>query len=193
MLKKNRSSESSEGDSRGMKASKVQSALPIVKQVPSYSAEQLNVIFVVNVILKMGIPIFMADDKGFREWLAMSNPRFQLKHRTSISSLLKQISAVSLNKLKEEIKVAMTDGSKLALAVDAWTGRNHTKYLGVIGYWIIKWQLKDGTAKNKWQKTESPILSQGLSWQVGARTAASIVSPPRAHGSSGLVLRPRQN
>ncbi len=52
MLKKKRRSESSEGDSRGMKASKVQSALPVVKRVSSYSVEQLNVIFVVNVILK---------------------------------------------------------------------------------------------------------------------------------------------
>jgi hypothetical protein len=67
----------------------------------------------------MGLPVFMADTKGFREWLAMLNPRFQLKYRTSISSLLKQISAVSFDKLKEEMKAAMTDGSKLALAVDA--------------------------------------------------------------------------
>jgi hypothetical protein len=66
MLYKKRSSESSEGDSRGIKASKVQSALPVVKQMPSYSAEQLNVIFVVNVILRMGLPIFMADSKGFQ-------------------------------------------------------------------------------------------------------------------------------
>ncbi len=85
MLMKKRSSESFEGDSQGMKAGKVQSALP-VKQVPSYSAEQLNVIFVVNVILKMGLPIFMADDKVFLEWLAMLNPRFQFKYRTSLSS-----------------------------------------------------------------------------------------------------------
>ncbi len=49
MLKKKRSSESSYGDFRGMKASKVQYALPVVKQVPTYSVELLNVIFVVNV------------------------------------------------------------------------------------------------------------------------------------------------
>jgi hypothetical protein len=29
------------------------------------------VIFVVDVILKMGIPVFMADNEGFREWLGM--------------------------------------------------------------------------------------------------------------------------
>ncbi len=46
MLKKKRSSESSEGGSRGVEASKVHSALPVVKQVPSYRAEQLNVVFV---------------------------------------------------------------------------------------------------------------------------------------------------
>ncbi len=50
----------------------------------------------------------------------------------------------SFDKLKDEIKAALTDGSKLALAVDAWTGINHTKYLGVIAYWIMQWQLKDG-------------------------------------------------
>ena len=55
-----------------------------------------------------------------------------LKHRKSLSSLLKQIAAASFDKLKDEIKAALTDGSKLALAVDAWTGVNHTKYLGVI-------------------------------------------------------------
>ncbi len=69
LLKKKCGSESSEGNFRGMKASKVQSALAVVKQVLSYSAEQLNVIFIVNIILKMGLPVFMADDKGFREWL----------------------------------------------------------------------------------------------------------------------------
>ncbi len=41
---------------------------------------------------------------------------------SGVSSLLKQVSSVSFNKLKEEIKVAITEGSKLALAVDAWTG-----------------------------------------------------------------------
>jgi hypothetical protein len=50
-----------------------------------------------------------------------------LKHRKSLSSLLKQIAAASFDKLKDEIKAALTDGSKLALAVDAWTGVNHTK------------------------------------------------------------------
>jgi hypothetical protein len=78
----------------------------------------------------------------------MLNPRFQknvLKHRTSLSSWLKQVSAISFNKLKEQIKVAMTDGSKLALAGDAWTGRSHTKYLGIIGNWINWWQLSAAT------------------------------------------------
>jgi hypothetical protein len=46
---------------------------------------------------------------------------------------------VSFNNLKEEIKVVMTDGSKLALAVDAGTGRTHAKYLGIIGNWMNKW------------------------------------------------------
>jgi hypothetical protein len=46
-----------------------------------------------------------------------------LKHRKSLSSLLKKIAPASFDKLKEEIKSALTDGSKVALAVDAWTGR----------------------------------------------------------------------
>ncbi len=45
----------------------------------------------------------------------------------SLSSLLKQIAAASFDKLKDEMKAALPDGSKLALAVDAWTGVNHTK------------------------------------------------------------------
>ncbi len=76
----------------------------------------------------------MADNEGFREWLAMGD----LKHMTSLSSLLMQVSAGPFNKLKEEIKVAITDGSKLALAVEAWTGRNQTKYLRIIESWIKK-------------------------------------------------------
>ena len=47
-----------------------------------------------------------------------------LKHRKSLSSLLKQIAAASFDKLKDEIKAALTDGSKMALDVDAWTGVN---------------------------------------------------------------------
>ena len=57
---------------------------------------------------------------------------------------MKQIAAASFDKMKDEIKAALANGSKLALSIDAWTGRNHTKYLGVIGSWILDWQLKDG-------------------------------------------------
>ena len=85
LQKKRRSAESSESDSRGIKVSKVQSALPVVRHMQSQSQEQLNVIFVVNVILKMGLPIFMADNEGFRAWLARLNPKFQLKHKKSLS------------------------------------------------------------------------------------------------------------
>ncbi len=74
LQKKKRSAESSESDSRGIKVSKVQSALPVVRHMQSQSQEQLNVIFVVNIILEMGLPVFMADDEGFRAWLAMLNP-----------------------------------------------------------------------------------------------------------------------
>ncbi len=51
----------------------MQSALPVVRQGQGQSQEQLNVVFVVNVILKMGLPVFMADDDGFRSRLAMLN------------------------------------------------------------------------------------------------------------------------
>ena len=57
---KKRSAESSESDPRGSKASKV-------CRLSSQSQEQLNVIFVVNVILKMVLPVFMADYEGFRK------------------------------------------------------------------------------------------------------------------------------
>ena len=67
LQKKKRSAESSESDTRGSKASKVQTALPIVRQMQNQSQEQLNVIFVDNVILKMGLPVFMADNEGFRK------------------------------------------------------------------------------------------------------------------------------
>jgi hypothetical protein len=35
---------------------------------------RLNVIFVLNVILKMGLPVCMADNEGFRKCLAMLDP-----------------------------------------------------------------------------------------------------------------------
>ena len=85
--KMKRSAGSSIADSGPSKAARVQSALPVVRQGQSQSQEQLNVVFVVNVILKMGLPVFMADNDGFRSWLAMLNPKFQLKHRTSVSLL----------------------------------------------------------------------------------------------------------
>jgi hypothetical protein len=49
----------------------------------------------------------------------MLNPRFQLNFDVSLI-IVQQISAASFNKLEEEIKFV----SKLALAVEAWTGRN---------------------------------------------------------------------
>jgi hypothetical protein len=40
------------------------SALPVARQGGSQSQEQLNVVFVVNAILKMGFPVSMADNDG---------------------------------------------------------------------------------------------------------------------------------
>jgi hypothetical protein len=44
---------------------------------------------------------------------------------------LKLIAVASFDKMKEEIKVAMADDSKLVLAIDAWTGgsRMHLAFL----------------------------------------------------------------
>ena len=84
IMKQKRTSESlgSASESRVVKSPKtVQSALSVVLQAQSQSQEQLNVIFVVNVVLKIGLPVFMADNEGFRQLLAMLNPKFQLKHR----------------------------------------------------------------------------------------------------------------
>ena len=78
------------------------------------------------------------------ETLGMLNPKFQLMHITLIASWLKRIAAASFDKLKQEIKAPLSNGSKVALALDAWTARNHTKYIGVIGYWVNQWQLTDG-------------------------------------------------
>ena len=86
IMKQKRTSESlgSANESRAMKSPKtVQSALSVVRQAQNQSQEQLNLIFVVNVVLKMGLPVFMADNEGFRQWLAMLNPKFQLNHRKS--------------------------------------------------------------------------------------------------------------
>ena len=47
-------------------------------------------------------------------------------------------------------------------------------------------------ARNKWQKTDSLTLSQGLSCQDLKHPAPAIISPPRAQASSRLLLRPRQ-
>ena len=62
-------SSGSASESRVVKAKTVQSALPVVRQMKNQSQAQLNVIFVVYVILKMGLPVFVADNEGFREWM----------------------------------------------------------------------------------------------------------------------------
>jgi hypothetical protein len=67
-------------DSVPSKAAKVQSALMVVRQGQSQSLEQLNVFFVVSVILKLGLPVFMADNVLMMDsahGLAMLNPKFQ--------------------------------------------------------------------------------------------------------------------
>ena len=83
-VKMKHSAESSESESRGSKAPRLQSSLPVVRpwQLQSQSQDQLNMVFVGNVVMKMGLPLFMADNEGFREWLAMLNPKFQ--HRKSL-------------------------------------------------------------------------------------------------------------
>ena len=52
-LKAKRNTESPESESWGIKIQKVQSALPVVRRMQSQSQEQLNIIFVVDIILKM--------------------------------------------------------------------------------------------------------------------------------------------
>jgi hypothetical protein len=68
----------SASESRVMKYPKtMQSAFTVVRQAQNQSQEQLNLICVVNVVLKMGLPVFMSDTEGFLLWLAMLNPKFQ--------------------------------------------------------------------------------------------------------------------
>ena len=87
LLKKRRSAESSEGDSRGKG-----------KQSASDSTCRCD-LFLVNVILKMGLSVFvwlvMKDSD-----IAMLNPKFE-SHR-NLSSMLKQISSASFDKTKHE-------------------------------------------------------------------------------------------
>jgi hypothetical protein len=149
--------------------------------VQSQSQEQLNVIFVVDVILKMGLPVFMADNAGFLEWLAMLNPKIQLKHRKSLSSLLKQIAAALFDQLKVEIKAALTDGSKLALAVDAWTGVNHTQYLEV------RFKNKAIWVQHKKQMGEDGFMNLVTRYRLlvsGMHAAVAVVSPPQLASST---------
>jgi hypothetical protein len=61
LQKMKRSAGSSNIDSGPSNAARVQSALPVVRQGQSQSQELLNVFFIVNVILKMGLPVSMAD------------------------------------------------------------------------------------------------------------------------------------
>ena len=84
LLKMKCSAESSESESRGSKAPRLQSSLPVVRpwQLQSQSQDQLNMVFVCNVVMKMGLPLFMADIEGFLEWLAMLNPKFQHRKRS---------------------------------------------------------------------------------------------------------------
>ncbi len=144
------------------KSARVQSALPVVLQGQSKSQERLKVVFVVNVILKMGLPVLMADNDGFRSWLAMLNPKFQLKHRTSVSLLVKQIATASFEKLKDKIQATISDGSNFALTMDAWTARNHTRYLGLMLSWISsEWKLEDGLLGLKGYDPDTEGLHSG--------------------------------
>jgi hypothetical protein len=65
LQKKKRSAESSESDSRDVRTRAERSALPDVRQRSGQTQDS----FVVNVILEMGLPVFMADYEGFRQWL----------------------------------------------------------------------------------------------------------------------------
>ena len=74
LIKKQKLSAESSGsasESHVVKATTMQSALPVILQKQSQGQAQLNVIFVVNGILKMGLPVFMAVNEGLKEWLAM--------------------------------------------------------------------------------------------------------------------------
>ncbi len=52
LLKMKRSSESSKSESRGSKAPRLQSSLPNVRQLQTQRRDQLNLVFVVYVVLK---------------------------------------------------------------------------------------------------------------------------------------------
>jgi hypothetical protein len=70
--KMKRSAGSSNIESGPSKPATVQSALPVVLQGQSQRPEQWNVVFIVNVILKMCLPVSLADHGGFRAWLPKS-------------------------------------------------------------------------------------------------------------------------
>ena len=76
----------------------------------SQSQVQLNVNFVVNVILKMGLPVFMADNEGFRKVSArarsagalISPPRAQVcSGLLLVSHLVSQIEKMMNQPIKE--------------------------------------------------------------------------------------------
>jgi hypothetical protein len=92
-----------------------------VRQGQSQGQEQLNVVCVVDALLKMSLPVSMAGNKGFRPWLAMFNPKIQFKHKTFVCSLMKHILGASSELLKDEIKATFLGAFSGVSSARTWS------------------------------------------------------------------------
>uniref|UniRef100_H2ZWK5 HAT C-terminal dimerisation domain-containing protein n=1 Tax=Latimeria chalumnae TaxID=7897 RepID=H2ZWK5_LATCH len=106
---------------------------------PSCSVERAKALnsSIVNIILKDLCSISIVEDKGFREFVELVEPGYQLPSRTFF------IQMVEKKYLVTRIKVELKTPEKIALTSDIWTSLATETYMSVTAHFITKdWQLK---------------------------------------------------
>uniref|UniRef100_H3A5U7 HAT C-terminal dimerisation domain-containing protein n=1 Tax=Latimeria chalumnae TaxID=7897 RepID=H3A5U7_LATCH len=93
---------------------------------------------IVNIILKDLHPISIVEGKGFREFVELVEPGYQLPSRTFFTQMVEKKYLVTMQHIKAELKTS----EKIALISDTWTSLATEAYMSVTARFITDWQLK---------------------------------------------------
>ncbi|MGH0146677.1 UNVERIFIED_CONTAM: hypothetical protein FKN15_039620 [Acipenser sinensis] len=108
--------------------------------MPLIPASLLTVLnSIVNMILKDLRPISIVEGEGFRKFLELLEPGYQLPSRTFFTQMIEKKYIGTMENIKAKLKTA----EKIALTSDIWTSLAIEAYMSVTAHFITKdWQFK---------------------------------------------------
>lgn len=84
-------------------------------------------------------PFSIVEDSGFRAFVHALNPYYVLPNRKKISNYF--IPAM-YETCQSEIKMVLTNASKVTITTDCWTSKNNESFIAVTAHFILEAELK---------------------------------------------------